>query len=79
MVRLVVSGELLTHFITYPEGYIRSELNYDVLKWLNTQMTAFWYPDIDSISDGIIIYFDSIEDAISFKLTWMIDAENYNT
>ena len=71
MTKLLVSGEKLINLITQPEGYVRPELKYEVLKWLNTRMTAFWYPNDNVLSDAIILHFDSDEDAMSFKLTWM--------
>lgn len=73
MERIVIhcDNDKLAYVVQLCEGYIRTELSYDVLIWLNTQLIGFWYPDASALSDCIILYFDLEEDAASFKLRWL--------
>jgi hypothetical protein len=71
MARVMVHGEKFIDLITHAEGYVRAELKYDILKWLHAQTTAWWWPNANILSDAVIIDFDSEEDAVSFRLTWM--------
>lgn len=68
---LIIVYEDTSIFQTESASRLRAMLLYDVVAWLDENVSDHWHSNITAYQDAVILTFDHNEDAVAFTLAWM--------